>query len=92
MRESDLTRKIKLALEKEGGFWFKTHGGMFQMAGLPDLIGCYRGIFYGLEVKLPGRERALTKRQAEVLKKIRAVGGVGEVVTSVEQALSVLRF
>lgn len=93
MSESALVAKIKRALDKDRpGFWVKIHGGPFQLIGLPDLIGCYEGRFYGLEVKLPGKEDTLTPRQQYILDQIRQVGkGVAGMVTSVEQALSIVR-
>lgn len=84
MKEKDLVKKIKKRLAKTvGGFWFKVHGGLFQMAGLPDLIGCVRGRFIGVEVKLPGKLHKLTKRQSRILKLIRKAGGLAFVTDSV---------
>lgn len=73
--------------KKRGGFWVKIHGGMFQIIGLPDVIGCHRGHFYGFEVKRPGKEDTLTKRQSHILELIRLAGGTSAMVTSVDQAL-----
>ena len=63
--ESQITAKILSQLKRLGGFWYKTHGGPFQVRGLPDIIGCYQGAFYGLEVKVPGRENTLTASLSE---------------------------
>lgn len=54
---------------------------------MPDIIGCYGGKFFGLEVKRPGHEHEVTPRQALVLKKIRDAGGRASVVTNVTDAL-----
>lgn len=53
--ESLLTARILKALRDLGGVWFKIHGGWFQGERLPDIVGCYQGLFYGLEVKVPGK-------------------------------------
>ena len=90
MTEAVLTRKIKKACEGEGAYAAKIHGGQFS-AGVPDLLLCYHGRFVAMEIKMPGREHTVTKLQAEQLKKIRRAGGVGEVVSSVDQALKILR-
>lgn len=91
--ESRLQKSIQLALVKAypKSFWFKTWGGPFQMIGLPDLIGCVDGKFFGLEVKVPGKKHQLKPIQLYVLKLIRKAGGTGEVVESKKEALDVIR-
>ena len=86
--ESRLQRKIRKALESAfpGSFWFKVHGGPFQRAGLPDLLGCVRGTYIGIEVKMPGKEP--TKLQLNVMMRIHAAGGQAGYATSVEEALA----
>lgn len=73
-----------------GSVVWKIHGSAFQAAGIPDLIGCVRGHFVGLEVKMPGEEDTLTRRQASTLQRIAGAGGIDGVVTSVEDALDLL--
>lgn len=90
MRESSLTRSILKALQRRGGFWFKVHGHPGQLRGLPDIIGVYRGRFIGLEVKVPHRKDRVTELQKRVLEEISQAGGMGQVVTSKEEALQVL--
>lgn len=92
--EASLVKAIRGALEREfGGFWFKVHGGAFQRIGLPDLIGCVRGKFCSLEVKLPGREHKLTLVQQSVIDLITKAGGLAQMVTTREQAIeAVARF
>lgn len=87
MKEATLRTAIVKALRAYSGWWVVTHGGMYQQAGLPDIIGCYQGRFIGLEVKLPGKEHMLTARQAHAIKKINAADGRARVVTSVTEAL-----
>ena len=65
-------------------FCWKTHGGMYGTAGIPDIIACVDGRFVGLEVKQPGGK--LTRLQEATLGRIRAAGGVAAMVTSVEEA------
>ena len=78
--------KKKLA-QTFGGFWVKIHGGLFQLAGLPDLIGCVRGRFIGIEVKKPGKRGTLTERQAHILGLITKAGGLAFVTDSVADAV-----
>ncbi len=90
MKESDLTNKIIKAIRARGGFWFKVHGSAYQMAGVPDILGCYRGHFIGIEVKLPGLRHKVSKRQRLILSRIRRAKGTAAVCTSTEAALDVL--
>lgn len=69
----------------------KIHGNSFQSRGLPDVIGCYKGMFFGLEVKLPGKEKTLTKLQIKKLADIKAAGGAAGMVTTREQAWKVVK-
>lgn len=87
-RESRLSRNIMNAINLRGGFAFKIHGGPWMMAGLPDIIACVDGKFFGLETKMPdgGKTSAV---QELVHRKIRAAEGVAVVVRSVSEALEV---
>lgn len=49
--------------------------------GLPDHVGCYRGVFFAIEWKMPGRENTLTKHQAAGLRTIARAGGITCVFT-----------
>ena len=69
-------------------FAWKTHGGMYGTAGIPDIIACVEGRFCAFEVKQPGRE--LSPLQAATLDKIKAAGGLACKVTSVEEVKSAL--
>ena len=86
--ESRMSRRIAQEFRARGGFIFKIHGGPTMMAGLPDLCGSYRGLFVGLESKLPGN----TASPAQLLRQqqIRDSGGISEVVYSVDEAMAVL--
>ena len=90
MLETTIVSKIK-ARAKALGFWvLKTHGGPFQMQGLPDLLCIKNGIAVWLEVKRPGGKATLlqVKRKEELE---RVAGCRSEIVFSVEEAESVLR-
>lgn len=85
--ESKLRSAIIKALSNYSGVWFVVHQSGTQERGMPDIIGCYAGKFFGLEVKRPGHEHEITARQALVLKKIRGAGGRAGIITSVQEAL-----
>lgn len=88
--ERRITDQIMCELKLSGGWWFKTHGGAMQVAGIPDIIGVYRGSFFGLEVKRPNAGVA-TRLQLDTLRKIYYSGGVAAIVTSVADVQAVLK-
>ncbi len=89
--ERAITDKIMRYLKSLSphGWFFKTHGGSMQIAGLPDIIGLYHGRFVALEVKRPKLGR-LTKLQEKILGLICAAGGIAGVVTSVEEVQQII--
>lgn len=91
MNEAERTAQIKKALkeyEPDLVFW-KQHQGGYGIAGVSDIIGCCDGVFFALEVKVPGRPatKAWT-HQRRFLEKVRAAGGRAAVVTSAEEAVA----
>jgi Holliday junction resolvase len=91
MKEAALTNRIRVACKERGAYVFKARGDPRQTKGIPDLVGCHNGYFFGFEVKVPGREKTLTLNQAENLKRIEEAGGVAAMITSKAQALELLR-
>lgn len=83
--EAKIGKKIRAYLEDQGAFIFKIHGGPQMMAGLPDLICCYKGRFFGIEVKQPGQRP--TPRQVFVHSLIKRAGGEVVVATCVEDVM-----
>jgi hypothetical protein len=92
-REARLSRSIANTLKKEfpGLFVFKVWGSEHQMAGLPDLLGCYQGFFFGFEVKLPESRENVSERQKLTHSWIRQGGGFVAVVCSPHEAVEALR-
>lgn len=86
--EKTVVKNIRKALDENyPGFYFKTHGSMYQMVGLPDIIGCYKGVFIGIEVKTPEYKHKLSKAQKRVIKLITRNGGVAFMAKSPEEAM-----
>lgn len=86
MKEADLQRSIRSTLEETvGGFWFKVHGGLFQVAGLPDLIGVVDGLFIGIEVKVG--KPVPSAEQATIIRLIKDAGGLAFTTNSVDVAV-----
>ena len=90
MKESVIVRAILKYLKTlPGCFAWKEHGGMYGTAGIPDIIACIDGKFYGFEVKNErGKPTAL---QEATIRKITAAGGIAMVVRSLEEVKAVLK-
>ena len=89
MLEKDITAKIMRYLKTVPGcFAYKTHGGMYGTAGLPDVVCCYHGMFVGLEVKTPSGK--LSKLQETMIQRIQAAKGQAFKVTSVDEVKEIL--
>ena len=84
VREADVVKAIMKYLKTVPRcFFFKEHGGMYGTAGIPDIIACIDGHFFGFEVKKDvGRP---TKLQEAVIKKMLAAGGTAVVVRSADE-------
>lgn len=89
MTEAVLVKKIIKALKKKypKDVFYKVHGGPYQERGIPDILGCHRGRFIGIEVKTPENKKGLTKYQERQLHLIFEAGGYATSVTSVKEAL-----
>lgn len=89
MKESDIVKTILRYLKTvQNCFFWKEHGGMYGTAGIPDIIACIDGRFYGFEVKTD--EGTPTKLQLATIRKINAAGGIAQVVRSVEDVKAVI--
>ncbi len=89
MKESDIVRAIIGYLKAlPGCFCWKEHGGMYGTAGIPDIIACINGRFFGFEVKTDiGRP---TQLQLATIRKINNCGGCAGVVRSVDDVKALI--
>ena len=90
MLEKDIVAAIKRYLTTLGDdvFFWKEHGGLYGVSGVPDIICCYRGRFLGLEAKLPGGR--LTALQKRALERINRAGGIARRVESVDDVKAII--
>jgi Holliday junction resolvase len=89
MAEKDITNAILRYLKSVPRcFVWKTHGGMYGTAGIPDIIACIDGMFVALEVKTPSGK--LTKLQEITIRRIRDAKGKAFKVTSVGEVKTIL--
>lgn len=90
MSEAALQKSILDWLKRQPDVWFlKIHGGAYQAAGVPDIVGSCRGVFFGLELKT--KTGKLSSIQAYHLKKILATGGAASVVRTLGEAKEAIR-
>lgn len=91
MKESDIVKAIMKFLKTvPRSFAWKEHGGMYGTAGIPDIIACIDGKFYGFEVKTDiGKTTGL---QEATIRKINRAGGTAVIVRSVDDVKSTLGY
>lgn len=87
-KEKAIEKKIRAYLYRLPQCWhYKVHDA--GTAGLPDIIGCYKGRFFGLEIKQ--RYGRVRKIQRYMLDKISNTGGMAKVVRSVKEAQDAIK-
>lgn len=86
--EGRIKKKIKEFLNKVPSLWYYTPQDRYT-SGIPDIIGCYRGLFFALEVKDP-RKAYPSAMQGVIMNLISSVKGYAFVVTSVDHAKHVI--
>ena len=69
--EKSVENEIKTYIKEHGGLCYKIHGGdLYQETGIPDLLCCWNGLFFGIEVKDPqGKPSAMQLAQGARIKK-----------------------
>jgi hypothetical protein len=76
--ERKVKKKAVEALKALGAYYFYPVTGGFGGSGVPDIIGCYNGRFFGIECKANGNKP--TALQEMNLLKIKAQGGIALVI------------
>lgn len=68
--EKRIENEIKEYIKSCGGLCYKIHGGdLYQETGIPDLLCCWCGLFFGIEVKDPqGKPSAIQLAQGARIK------------------------
>lgn len=91
--EGQVKNEILKSLRKNfpSGVWYKIHGSLYQERGLPDILGCYKSVFYGIEIKAPGKENNVTEYQAYQIKRIREAGGISGVTSSAKTVVEIIK-
>ena len=87
-RESTIQNRCVEMIRADGWWAEKIHVDAMQSRGLPDVVACMAGTFYGIEFKRPRKKP--TDMQKYHIGEIRKAGGRAGVITEVWQMSAVL--
>lgn len=76
--EKKLKKKLVSILKGYGAYYFYPVTGGYGGSGVPDIVGCYRGRFFGIECK--AGKNTTTALQKINLANIEAQGGWAAVI------------
>jgi len=76
--EKKVKQKVAKQLKEIGAYFFYPATGGYGRSGVPDIVGCYKGMFFGIECKA-GKNK-LTALQERELGSIEKSGGIAMVV------------
>lgn len=82
--EARVSAKIQEHFKQHGVWCFKVHGSEYQPAGIPDIVGAYKGQFIACETKMPDGELSAIQRFR--IARIRHAGGLVVVAYSFADA------
>jgi len=76
--EKKVKDKVVAQLKSLGAYYFYPVTGGFGASGVPDIVACYKGLFFGIECKA-GKNKP-TKLQELNLRQITGAGGTALVI------------
>ena len=76
--EAKVKKKVVEQLKKLKAYYFypMTHG--YGRSGVPDIVGCFESVFFGIECKAKGNKP--TPLQEKNLREIKDAGGIALVI------------
>ena len=75
--EAKVKKVVVKQLKLLGAYYFYPVTGGYGMSGVPDIVGCYKGKFFGIECKAGSNKP--TALQLKNLKDIELAGGIAVV-------------
>lgn len=78
--EAKVKKKVVAILKEMGAYYFYPVTGGYGQSGVPDIVGCHQGRFFGIECKA-GKNKP-TPLQEKNLKQIAEAGGVSLVINA----------
>ena len=92
MLEKVIVKQIMDYLKSLDGFVWKNHGSQYMMPGISDIIGVLDGRFIAIEVKAKSPAiKYASEAQINFCQKVIQHGGIGMIVSSLEEAKCKLR-
>ena len=76
--EKRVKNKVTALLKQYGAYYFYPVTGGYGMSGVPDIVACYNGCFFGIECKA-GKNKP-TELQQQNLERIEDNGGYALVI------------
>ena len=76
--EQKVKKKVVAQLKEMGAYYFYPVTGGYGQSGVPDVVGCYKGIFFGIECKAGSNKP--TPLQDKNLTDIRKQKGIAVVI------------
>ena len=76
--EAKVKKRVVNVLKENGAYYFFPATGGYGRSGVPDIVGCYRGVFFGIECKA-GSNKPTALQEAE-MRKIREANGITLVI------------
>ena len=86
--EGKVKKKIVAYLKEIGAYYFFPATGGYGKSGVPDIVGCHKGRFFGIECKAGNNKP--TELQKHQLKLIADAGGIATVTN--EDTIHSLRY
>jgi len=71
--EAKVKSRAKEILDKLGAYYFMPATGGYGRSGIPDIVGCFNGVFFAIECK--AGKNIPTALQEREINKIRNAGG-----------------
>ena len=76
--EKKVKKQVAKHLDELGCYYFYPATGGYGKSGVPDIVGCYKGKFFGIECKAGSNKP--TALQSKNLTDIELAGGIAVVV------------
>lgn len=76
--EGKVKARAKKLLDSIGAYYFMPATGGYGRSGVPDIVGCLNGVFFGIECKANGGKPSML--QLREINRINSAGGFAIVV------------
>ena len=72
-------------------WWFMPAAHGYGVNGIPDFVGCYKGVFFAIETKAPGKLSRLTPLQRQQIAAINKAHGYAIVTDGLPRVVEMFR-